>query len=102
MRVMVYSHFSSARSKSVAISLLFCSMFGNRVLMLGTMMLEGMIASEPNAKEKGVSPVIHLLVVRYAHKHPMSSSGHFPFLSVRDFLRQSRIVLLDVLACPLP
>ncbi|KAM1462693.1 hypothetical protein ACFXTO_047695 [Malus domestica] len=77
-------------------------MLGSRVLMLGTMMLGGMIASESNAKEKGVSPVAHLLVVRYAHKHPWSSSGHFAFLSVKDFLRQSRIVLLDVSACPLP
>ena len=61
-----------------------------------------MIASEPNAKEKEVSPVARLLVVRYAHRHPESSSGHFPFLLVRDFLRQSTIVLLDASACPLP
>ena len=60
-----------------------------------------MIAYEPNAKEKGVSPVAHLLVVRYAHRHPGSSSGHFTFLLVRDFLRQSRIVLLDASTCPL-
>ncbi|KAM1156452.1 hypothetical protein ACFX2B_026956 [Malus domestica] len=99
---MVCSRLSSARSKSVAIFLLFCSTLGNRVLMLDTMMLGGMIASEPNAKEKGVSPVASLLVVGSAHKHPGSSSGHFPFLSVRDFLRQSRIVLLDASACPLP
>ena len=61
-----------------------------------------MIASEPNAKEKGVSPVAHLLVVRYAHKHIRNSSGHLPFLLVRDFLRQSRIVLLDASTWPLP
>ncbi|KAM2256292.1 hypothetical protein ACFXTI_046657 [Malus domestica] len=77
-------------------------MLGRRVLMLGTMMLGGMIASEPNAKEKGVSSIARLLVVLYAHKHPGSSSGYFPFLSVRDFLRQSRIVLLDASTCPLP
>ncbi|KAM1963123.1 hypothetical protein ACFX16_023330 [Malus domestica] len=77
-------------------------MLGNRVLILGTIMLGGMIAFKPNAKEKGVSLVAHLLVVRYAHRHPGSSSGHFPFLSERDFLRQSRIILLDASACPLP
>ncbi|RXH87144.1 hypothetical protein DVH24_028644 [Malus domestica] len=71
-------------------------MLGSKVLMLCTMMLGGMIASEPNAKEKGVSLVAHLLVVQYAHKHPGSSFGHFLFLSVRDFLRQLRIVLFDV------
>ncbi|KAM2693000.1 hypothetical protein EV2_007224 [Malus domestica] len=102
MRVMVCSCLSSAKSKSMAISLLFCSMLGSRVLMLGTMMLGGMIASEPNAEEKRVSPIARLLVVRYAHKHPGNSSGHFHFLSVRDFLRQSRIILLDASACPLP
>ena len=69
--------------------------------MLGTMMLEGMIASELNANVKGVSLVARLLVVRYAHRHSGSSSSHFPFLSIRDFLRQSRIVLLDALACPI-
>ena len=61
-----------------------------------------MIASELNAKEKRVSPVAHLLVVRYAHKHLGSSSGHFSFLLVRDFLRQSRIILLDASTCPFP
>ncbi|KAM2227480.1 hypothetical protein ACFXTI_014281 [Malus domestica] len=45
-----------------------------------------MIASEPNAKEKGVSPVAHLLVVQYTHRHPSSSSGNFPFLLARDYL----------------
>ncbi|KAM2325576.1 hypothetical protein ACFX1X_024922 [Malus domestica] len=99
---MVDSCFSSAKSKLVAISLLFCSMLDSRVLMLDTMMLGGMIASEPNTKEKGISLVTLLLVVRFAHKHPRSSSGHFPFLSVKDFLKQSRIVLLDALVCPLP
>ncbi|KAM1404256.1 hypothetical protein ACFX2I_012749 [Malus domestica] len=98
---MVCLCFSSARSKLVTISLLFCSMLDSRVLMLGTMMLGGMIASEPNAKEKRVSPVTRLLVVRYANRHPGSSSGYFLFLLVRDFLRQSRIVLLDASACPL-
>ena len=102
MQVLVCSHLSSTRSRSVAISLLFCSTSSIRVLMLGTMMLGGMLVSEPNAKEKGVSPVAHFLVVRYAHRHPGSSSGHLPFLSARDFLRQSRIVLLEALACPLP
>ena len=52
MRVMVCSRLSSAKSKFVAISLLFCSTSGSRVMMLGMMMLGGMIASEPNAKEK--------------------------------------------------
>ncbi|KAM2335686.1 hypothetical protein ACFXTH_013070 [Malus domestica] len=102
MQVMVCSRFSSARSKLVAISLLFCSMLGSKVVILGTIMLGGMIASEPNAKEKGVSSVARLLVVRYTHRHSGSSSGHFPFLSMRDFLKQSRIVLLDASACPLP
>ena len=44
-----------------------------------------MIASEPNAKEKGVSLVARLLVVRYAHRHPGSSSGHFPFFVGKGF-----------------
>ena len=70
--------------------------------MLVTMTLGGMIASEPYATEKGVSPVARLLVVRYAHKTPGSSSGHLPFLSERVFLRHSRMLLLDALACPLP
>ena len=102
MRAMVCSRISSARSRFVAISSLFCSTFGSRVVMLGMMMLGGMIASEPKAKEKGVSPVARLLVVRYAHRHPRSASGHFPFLSARDFLRQSRIVLLEASVCLLP
>ena len=45
-----------------------------------------MIASEPNAKEKGVSPVARSLVVRYAHRHLGSSSGHFPFFVGEGFL----------------
>ena len=101
MRAMVCPHLFSARSRFVAISSLFCSTSGSRVVMLGTMMLGGRIVSEPNAKEKGVSPVARLLVVRYAYRHPGSSSGHFPFLLARDFLRQSRIVLLDASTCPL-
>ena len=102
MRAIVCSRLSSARSRFVAISSLFCSTSGSRVVMLGMMMLGGMIAFERNAKEKGVSLVARLLVVRYAHRHPGSASGHFPFLSVRDFLRQSRIVLLEASACRLP
>ncbi|KAM1034124.1 hypothetical protein PS1_037851 [Malus domestica] len=102
MRVIKYSHFSSARSKFVAMSLLFCSMLGSRVLILGTMKLGGMIMSEPNAKENGVSPVAHRLVVRYAHKHLRSSFGHFSFLSEIDFLSQSRIILLDASTCSSP
>ncbi|KAM1606340.1 hypothetical protein ACFX13_027827 [Malus domestica] len=102
MWVMVCSCFSSARSKLVAISLLFCSTFGSRVLILSTITLGGMIASDPNAKEKGVSPIACLLVVRYAYRHSRRSSGHFPFLSVWDFLRQLRIVLLDASAYPFP
>ena len=78
MRVMVCSRFSSARSKLVAISFLFYSMLGSRVLILGTMTLGGMIASEPNAKEKRVSPVARLLVVRYAHRHPGIRLAIFP------------------------
>ena len=92
---MVCSRFSSARSKLVAISFLFHSMFGSRVSILAMMTLGGMIASEPNAKEKIASPVARPLVVRYAHKHLGNSSSHFPFLSVKDFLRQSRIIFLD-------
>ena len=102
MRVMVCSRFSSTRSKLVAISFLFYSMLGSRVLILGKMTLEGMIASEPNAKEKRASSVTRPWVVQCAHRHSGNLSGHFPFLSVRDFLRQSRIVLLDASACPLP
>ncbi|KAM1322077.1 hypothetical protein EV1_014872 [Malus domestica] len=77
-------------------------MLGNKVLILGTMTSGEMIAFEPNAKEKGVSLVAHIFVVRYAHRHPGSSSVHFPFLLERDFLRESMIALLDALAFPLP
>ena len=101
MRAMVCSRLSSARSRFVAVPSLFCSTSGSRVVMLSMMMLGGMIISDPNTKEKGVSPVTRLLVVRYAHRHPGSSSGHFPFLLARDFLRQSRIILLDASTCPL-
>ena len=102
MRVMTFSRSSSTRSRFVAISFLFCSKVGSMVLMLSMMTLRGMIAFEPNAKEKWVSPVAYRLVVWYAHKTPGSSSGHFPCLSVRDFLRQCMIDLLDASACPLP
>ncbi|KAM1349599.1 hypothetical protein ACFX2F_003655 [Malus domestica] len=61
-----------------------------------------MIALEPYARENGVSWVTRFLVVQYVHRTPRSSSGHLPFLSDRVFLRQSRIVLLDASACPLP
>ncbi|KAM1359783.1 hypothetical protein ACFX2F_046710 [Malus domestica] len=101
MRVLVCSRFSSARSKLVTISLLFCTMLGSRAVILGLMTLGWMIASKPNAKEKEVSPVARLLVVRYAYRHSESLSGHFSFLLVRDFLRQSRIILLDASTCPL-
>ena len=37
--VMICSRFSSARSKLVAISLLFCSMLGSRAMTLGLMIL---------------------------------------------------------------
>ncbi|KAM1343829.1 hypothetical protein PS2_007899 [Malus domestica] len=77
-------------------------MLGSRVLTLGTMMLGGMIAYIPNAKDKRLSPITRLLVVRYAHRHQGSLSGHFSFLSVKDFLRQSWIVLLDASAYLLP
>ncbi|KAM2205932.1 hypothetical protein ACFX1S_025369 [Malus domestica] len=70
--------------------------------MLGIMMLGGIITSKPYARENGVSQVAHLLVVRYAHRTPRSSSGHLPFLSKRDFLRQLRMVLLDNSAYPFP
>ncbi|KAM2891196.1 hypothetical protein COP2_009522 [Malus domestica] len=74
-------------------------MLGNRVLILGMMTLGEMIASEPNAKEKGISPVARRLVMQYTHRHSGSLSSHFPFLSEKDFLRQSRIILLDASAC---
>ncbi|KAM2903022.1 hypothetical protein COP2_002882 [Malus domestica] len=102
MRVMTFSRSSSARSKFVAILFMLCSMLGSEVLILGTMTLGGMIAYKINANEKGVSPIIHRLVVQYTHRHPGSSFGHFPFLSKMDFLKQSRIDLLDASACPLP
>ncbi|KAM1172789.1 hypothetical protein ACFX2G_023336 [Malus domestica] len=87
MWVMTFSCSSSAMSRFVAVFFLFCSNVGNMVLMLGTMTLGMMIASELNAKEKGVSPVACHLVIRYAHRTPGSSSDHFPCLSVKDFLR---------------
>ncbi|KAM2866170.1 hypothetical protein COP2_022253 [Malus domestica] len=70
--------------------------------MLGNMTLDEMIALEPYAMENGVSPVTHLLVVRYAHRTSGSSSSHLPFLYERVFLRQLMMVLLDTSACPLP
>ena len=54
---------SFARFKFVAISFMLYSMVGSRVLMLDTTTLGGMIASEPIAEEKGVSPVARRLVV---------------------------------------
>ncbi|KAM1314978.1 hypothetical protein ACFX13_018918 [Malus domestica] len=101
MQVITFSCSSSAKSKFVAIFFSFCSKFVSTMLMFGTMTLEGMITSEPYTRENGVSPVAHLLVVRYTYKTSGSSSGHLPFLSKRDFLRQSRMVLLDTSACSL-
>ena len=101
MRVITFSRYSSTRSKFVAISFSLCSKFGSIVLMLGTMTLGEMIASEPYARENEVSPIARLLVVRYAHRTPGSSSGQLPFLSEKDFLRQSRMVLLDM-CCLMP
>ncbi|KAM2445579.1 hypothetical protein ACFX1W_013522 [Malus domestica] len=103
MRVITFSCSSSAKSKFVAISIsfCFCSKFGSKVLMLGIMTSGGMIGSKPYARENGVSLVTHLLVVRYAQRTPRSSFGHLPLFEM-DFLRQSRIVLLDALACLLP
>ena len=99
---MTFSRSSSAISRFVAISFLLCSKVGSMVLMLDTMTLGGMITSEPNANEKRVSPVAHRLVIRYSHMTPGSSFGHFPCLSMRDFLRQSMIILLNASAYPLP
>ncbi|KAM2891208.1 hypothetical protein COP2_009533 [Malus domestica] len=102
MQVITFLHSSSTKSKFVAISFSFCLKFDSAVLMLGTTTLREMISSEPYAKENGVLPIARLLVVRYAHGTSGSSSGHLPFLSEMDFLRQSRMVLLEALACPLP
>ncbi|KAM1985586.1 hypothetical protein ACFX16_013743 [Malus domestica] len=109
MWVMTFSR-SSARFRFTAISFLLCSKVASIVLMLNMMTLlmlnmmtlGGMISFEPNSNKKGVSPVTHRLVMRYAHKTLGSSSGHFPYLSVRDFLRQSGIVLLGASAYLLP
>ena len=87
MRVIPFSRSSSTRSKLVAILFSFCSSFGSTVLMLGTTTLGRMIASEPYARENEVLPVARLLVVRYAHRTPGSSSGHLLFLFERVFLR---------------
>ncbi|KAM2715671.1 hypothetical protein EV2_045253 [Malus domestica] len=99
MRVIIFSCSSSTKSKFMAITFVFCLKFGSTMLMLGTITLGGMIASEPNARKNGVSTVAHLLVVRYAHRTPWSLFGHLPFLSKRDFLSQLRMVLLDASAC---
>lgn len=76
--------FFLCKSKLMVILFLFCLRIGSIILILGTMTLEGMIASDPNAIEKGVSLVARCLVVLYAHRTPGSLSSHFSFLFERD------------------
>ena len=57
--------------------------------------LMGIIASNPNAKLKGVSLVPDCAVVQIAYSVLDNSSTHKPFASSNDFFRDSKMFLLD-------